>query len=92
MIYLFWILAAPTAAFASLLFLMSLAGKHLSQATPLWLSLLASGGILALLFFAYRLAMNGGRPGAAIGLVLLAWLLFAVAMVVNGLARQSGWQ
>jgi hypothetical protein len=92
MIYLFWILAVPTAAFASLMFLMSVAGRQLSQATPIWISLLASFSILVVLVFAYRLAANDGRPGAASGVVALSWLLFAIIMLVNGLVRPTGWQ
>lgn len=92
MIYLFWILTAPTGALAALLVFMSIAGKRLSAATPIWLTLLASAGLIALLVWAYHVATTSGRPGIACLMVVLSWLLFAVIMIVNGLAHQTVWQ
>ena len=92
MIYVFWMLTAPTGAISAFLVLMSLTGSRLSAATPVWLTLLAALGIMALLALAYRLATAGRRPGAACGVVLLSWVLFAVTMFANGLANQQTWQ
>ncbi|WP_299469483.1 hypothetical protein [uncultured Gimesia sp.] len=92
MIYVFWALAVPTGACSALLILMSLAGQSLSSATPVWLTLLASLGVFALLVWAFRVARKSGRPGAACGMVFLSWVLFAVIMIANGLAHQNGWQ
>lgn len=91
MIYLFWTLAAPTGALAAILLLMTVAGKPLSAATPAWLSLLGSVGVFALLAWAWRVATAGQRPGVACGIVVLSWVLFALAMFVNGIARQKLW-
>ena len=92
MIYVFWMLAAPTGALSALLILMSLAGRRLSAATPVWLTLLAALGAIGLLVWAYHLATAGRRPGAACGVVLLSWMLFAVTMFANGLSHQQNWQ
>lgn len=92
MIYLFWILAAPTGALATLLIFMSLLGNRLSAATPLWLSLSMAAGVIAMLFWAYRIASSGGRPALACGVVLLSWLVFALVMIGYGIAHQQTWQ
>jgi hypothetical protein len=91
LIYLFWILAAPTGALASILILMSLSGNRLSSATPIWLSLIVSAGLFAVLLWAYRIASNG-RPALACGVVLLSWLAFILIMFANGIAHQKTWQ
>ena len=92
MIYVFWMLTAPTGAISAFLILMSLAGSRLSAATPVWLTLLAALGVIGMLVWAYRLATAGRRPGAACGVVVLSWVLFAVTMFANGLANQQNWQ
>ena len=92
MIYVFWMLTAPTGAISALLVFMSLTGSRLSAATPVWLTLLAALGVMGLLAWAYRLATAGRRPGAACGVVLLSWVLFALTMFANGLANQQNWQ
>ena len=92
MIYVFWLLAAPTGALSALLVFMSLIGSRLSTATPIWLTLLTTLGVIGLLAWAYRLATAGRRPGAACGVVLLSWVFFAVTMFANGLAHQQNWQ
>ncbi|MBI3367230.1 MAG: hypothetical protein HY021_01885 [Burkholderiales bacterium] len=71
---------------------MSLAGQRLSAATPIWLTLLAALGVLALLAWARHFATAGGRAGIACAMVLLSWVLFASVMVANGLAHQRTWQ
>lgn len=91
MTYLFWILTVPTGALALLLLLMTIAGKPLSAATPAWLALLASAGVFALLVWAWRVATTGGRPGVACWIVVLSWVIFALTMFVNGIARQKLW-
>ncbi|KAB2968493.1 MAG: hypothetical protein F9K18_02705 [Thermoanaerobaculia bacterium] len=90
MTYLFWFLAAPTGVLAGLVLVLNLLGRQLSAATPLWLSALVSLAVLALLGWALRLARSK-RPGLACLLVLGSWLVFALAMVANGLARQQVW-
>ena len=92
MIYVFWILAAPTGALSALLLLMSLAGQKLSAATPIWLAVLAALGVMGLLAWAHQLATKRGRPGVACAFVVLSWVLFAVTMIANGLAHQDTWQ
>jgi hypothetical protein len=92
MIYLFWVLAAPTGVLAAILLFMSLAGSRLSAATPIWLSLLAAAGVMGVLVWAYRIASSGGRPLLACGLVLLSWFVFMLVMFANGIAQQKTWQ
>ena len=92
MIYIFWMLAAPTAALSALLIFMSLAGQRLSAATPVWLAVLAAVGVMGLLAWARQLATKRGRPGLACAIVVLSWVLFAVTMIANGLAQQETWQ
>ena len=92
MIYVFWILAAPTGALSALLLLMSVTGERLSSVTPIWLTSLAALGVVGLLAFAHQLATKRGRPGFACAVVVTSWLLFAVTMIANGLAHQHTWQ
>ena len=92
MIYVFWILAAPTGALSALLILMSIAGQQLSAATPVWLAVLAALGVMGLLGWARQLATKRGHPGVACAIVVLSWVLFAVTMIANGLAQQETWQ
>ena len=92
MIYVFWMLAAPSGALSALLILMSVAGQRLSAATPVWLALLAALGVMGLLAWAYQLATKRGRPRVACAIVVLSWVLFAVTMLANGLAHQQTWQ
>jgi hypothetical protein len=88
--FLFWLLAVPTGAIALLVFLLHLAGRPLSAATPVWLSALGALAVLAALAWARRLAA-AGRAGRAILLVVGSGLLFAIVMIANGLARQQTW-
>lgn len=88
---LFWILAVPTGAFALLVALMTLAGKKLSAATPLWLSLVAAVAVLALLAWAYRVSAVQQRPGWACVITVASWIVFAVTMTVNGILRTTNW-
>jgi hypothetical protein len=88
--YLFWTLAVPTGFIASLVLLLNVAGRKLSAATPLWLSVAMSLLVLALLVWAFRLA-RGGHAGAACLVVLGSCLVFAAAMFVNGISRQQLW-
>ena len=92
MIYVFWMLAAPTGALSVLLLLMSLGGQRLSAATPVWLALLAAIGVIGLLAWARQLATKRRRPVAACAIVVLSWVLFAVTMIANGLSQQQTWQ
>ena len=62
MIYVFWMLAAPTAGLSALLILVSVAGQPLSAATPIWLALLAALGVIGLLAWGHQLATKRGRP------------------------------
>jgi small neutral amino acid transporter SnatA (MarC family) len=91
-IYIFWMLAAPTGALSALLILMSVSGQRLSAATPVWLALLAAVGVIGVLAWAHQLATKRGRPGVACAMVVLSWVLFAASMVANGLAHQQTWQ
>jgi len=91
-IYVFWMLAAPTGALSALLILMSVAGQRLSAATPVWLALLAALGVMGLLAWAHQLATKRGRPPVACAIVVLSWVSFAVTMLANGLAHQQTWQ
>ena len=90
MVHLFRLLAVPTGAVAALVLALSLLGRPLSAATPLWLSILASAAVLALLVWARHLAKAGG-PGLACLLVVGSWLAFALVLAANGLARQQVW-
>jgi small neutral amino acid transporter SnatA (MarC family) len=91
-IYIFWILAAPTAAVSALLILMSVAGQRLSAATPVWLTLAAALGVMGLLAWAHQLATKRGRSGVACAIVVLSWIGFACTMFANGLSQQQTWQ
>jgi hypothetical protein len=91
-IYVFWMLAAPTGALSALLILMSVAGQRLSAATPGWLTLLAAFGVIGLLAWAHQLTTKRRRPGVACAIVMLSWVLFAFTMLANGLAHQQTWQ
>ncbi len=88
---LFWILAVPTGGIALLVMLMTMAGKKLSSATPLWLSMVAALAVLALLAWAWRLSGVHHQPGWACVITVASWLVFAVTMIVNGLLRQTSW-
>ena len=92
MIYVFWLLAAPTGVLSALLILMSVAGQRLSAATPVWLALLAALGVIGVLAWAHQLATKRLRPSVACAVVVLSWVLFAVTMVANGLAHQQTWE
>jgi len=87
---LFRLPAVPTAAIALLVLLMSLAGRPLSAATPIGLSIAMAAVVLALVEWARRRAA-AGRPGRAALLVVGSWALFAIVMLANGLARQQNW-
>ncbi len=91
MIYLYWVLAVPTGLLASVAILLTLSGQRLSSATPDWLALVASGAVLALLGWGYKRGTSGGRPGSAALLVVFSWVLFAGAMIINGLMHQKIW-
>lgn len=69
---------------------MSLSGRPLSAATPIWLSIATAAGVVALVAWARRQAA-AGRAGRAALLVVASWVLFAIVMLVNGLARQQVW-
>ena len=88
---LYWLLAAPTALLAGLVIVMNLAGRALSQATPIWLSLLMAAVVIGLLVWARTLGTQGGRPGLAVLMVLGSWVLFCGVMLVNGLMHQKVW-
>lgn len=87
---LFRLLAVPTAAIALLVVVLNLAGRPLSAATPIGLSIATAAAVLALVAWARRLAA-AGRPGRAALFVVGAWILFAIVMLANGLARQQVW-
>ncbi len=91
MIYLYWVLAVPTGFLASVVILLTVSGQRLSSATPDWLAYAASGAVLAILVWGYHLATSSGRPGLAALLVVGSWVLFATAMIVNGLMHQTIW-
>lgn len=91
MIYLYWFLAVPTGLLAAAVIFLTLGGQALSAATPAWLALVAAGVVLGLLGWGYKLATAAGKPGRASLLVVLAWVLFAGAMLVNGLMHQTVW-
>jgi arginine exporter protein ArgO len=90
--YVYWILAVPTALAACLVILLTVAGENLSRSTPWWVSLAASSGVLALLWWGHVLATRKGRPGAGSLLVAASWLFFFAVVLVNGLLRQRTWQ
>jgi hypothetical protein len=89
--YLYWVLAVPTGVVACLVVLLTLAGQRLSAATPAWLSLVVAAVVLGLLGWGYRLLKTGDRPGLAVLVVVLSWVVFVGSMVVNGLLHQKIW-
>ncbi len=89
--YLYWVLAVPTGVIACLVVLLTLGGQRLSAATPAWLSLVVGTVVLGLLGWGYRLVKTGGRPGLAVLVVVLSWVVFVGSMVVNGLLHQKIW-
>jgi len=91
LIYVYWLLAVPTGLLASVVILLTISGQRLSSVTPDWLALAASGAVLALLSWGYNLGTSGGRPFVAALLVVLSWILFAGAMLINGLMNQKIW-
>lgn len=91
MIYLYWVLAVPTGLLASIVILLTLGGQRLSAATPDWLALVAAGAVLGLLGWGYKLGKSRGRPGLALLVVVLSWVLFGGTMLVNGLMNQKVW-
>lgn len=91
MIYLYWLLAAPTGALAVAVLGLTVTGKRLSSATPDWLSLLASAAVIAMLVWSYRMATSRDRPGAAAFLVVLSWIVFAGSMISHALMTQTLW-
>lgn len=91
MIYLYWLLAVPTTLLGSVAILLTLGGQRLSSATPPWLALVSAGAVLGLVGWGYKVATSGGRPGLAALWVAFSWVVFAVAMVVNGLMGQKIW-
>lgn len=88
--FLFRLLAVPTAAIAILIVLMNLAGRPLSAATPVGLSIATAAVVLALVAWGRHLAA-AGRPGRAVLLAVGSWALFVIVMLANGLARQQVW-
>jgi hypothetical protein len=91
MIYVYWTLAVPTGLLASLVIILTLGGRPLSAATPAWLSLLVAAAVLGILVQSHGLATTGGKPGLAALLVVFSWVLFAGAMILNGLMSQKTW-
>jgi hypothetical protein len=87
---LFRLLAVPTAAIATVVALLNLLGRPLSAATPIGLSLATAAAVLGLVAWARRLAA-AGRPGRAVLVVVGSWVVFAIVMFGNGLARQQLW-
>ena len=87
---LFWLLAVPTTALGVVVLLLTLSGTPLSAATPLWLSALAAAGVLALVLLAWRTQQHG-RALLACGLIVISWVAFAGAMLVNGIVRTANW-
>lgn len=91
MIYVYWLLAVPTMLLGGVVILFTLGGQRLSSATPPWLALIAAGAMLGLAGWGYKVATSGGRPGMAALWVILSWVVFAGATVVNGLMGQRIW-
>lgn len=91
MIYVYWLLAVPTTLLAGAVIFLTLSGQRLSSATPDWLALTAAGAVLGLVGWGYNVGTSGGRPAVATLLVVLSWVLFAGAMIVNGLMNQKIW-
>lgn len=89
--YLYWILAVPTGVIACLVVLLTLGGQRLSAATPAWLSLVVAAVVLVLLSWGYRLVKTGGRPGLAVLVVVLSWVVFVGSRLINGLLHQKTW-
>lgn len=92
MIYLYWLLAGPTALLAGILILMTLAGQNLSPSTPWWLSILTGAGVLGLLWWGHRLVSAEGHPVIGVLLVPASWLMFFVVLLTWGLMHQKTWQ
>lgn len=88
---LYWVLAVPTGALSLVLLLMTVAGRKLSAATPLWLTLVCATVVLAFLVWAHRVLVVHHRPAWACAIVIASWVAFALTMTVNGLLRQTTW-
>ena len=91
MVYVYWVLAVPTGLLALLVIMLTLGGKQITPVTPDWLSLLTSAAVLGLLVWGFRWATTGARPGLAVVLVVLSWVVFLGVMLVNGLMHQKTW-
>jgi hypothetical protein len=91
-IYLYGLLAAPTWVLAGLVWVLTLSGQHLSNATPDWLALSASAGVMGLLRWSHVLARRRGRPVLGMLVTVLSWLLFGATMLTWGLMHQKTWQ
>lgn len=91
MTVVYWILAVPTAVLATLIIGLTLAGRPLSQATPLWLSFAGGVMVLGCVGWGYHTGVTGQRPGMAVLLVVGSWLAFFAILLTNGLLRQKTW-
>ncbi|GAB4203704.1 MAG: hypothetical protein Fur0019_03400 [Tibeticola sp.] len=91
LIDLYWNLAVPTGLLALLLVGLNLGGRPLSAATPVGLSLLMAGLVLAALGSGYKLGTTGRRSGWSVTVVVASWFAFAIPLFVNGLLHQKTW-
>lgn len=89
--YVYWLFALPTGALASLVIIMTLSGKALSNGTPNWLSLCASAVVFGLLWCSYQLIFVKNHPILAIVVVIASWIIFAAIMVGYGLMTMKIW-
>lgn len=89
--YFYWLFALPTGMLASLVIIMTLSGKALSNSTPNWLSLSASAIVLGLLWWSYQLIFVKNHPILAILVVIASWIIFAAIMVGYGLMTTKIW-
>lgn len=86
----YWLLAVPTALLACLVIFKSL-GDQGGGSPPAELAMAAAAAVLGLVGWGWRLAMTGGRPGMAVLLVVMSWVVFAGTMVGYALMTQKVW-
>lgn len=89
--YFYWLFALPTGMLASLVIIMTLSGKALSNSTPNWLSLSASAIVFGLLWWSYQLIFVKNHPILAILVVIASWIIFAAIMIGYGLMTTKIW-
>lgn len=90
--YLYWLLALPTGLLASLVILLTLSGRALSNSTPSWLSLCSASIVLGMLWWSYQLIFAKNHPFLAMLTVIGSWIVFVVILAGYGLMTTKNWQ